>query len=64
MSSPRVNDTISDYLDEEEDKAQLMFPHYYQRLKTDGVEHNIYVGAQRLRQGVLSGDEVASRMSR
>ena len=40
-----INDTISDYLDEEEDKAQRMFPHYYQRLRTDGVEHNIYVGA-------------------
>jgi hypothetical protein len=39
-----INDTISDYLDEEEDKAQLMFPHYFQRVKTDGVEHNIYVG--------------------
>jgi len=43
-SVTRINDTISDYLDEEEAKAQLMFPHYFQRLKTDGVEHNIYVG--------------------
>ncbi|RZK31232.1 MAG: GAF domain-containing protein [Hymenobacter sp.] len=39
-----LNDTISDYLDEEEDKAQAMFPHYFQRFKTDGVEYNIYVG--------------------
>ena len=44
-SVTRINDTISDFLDEEEGKAQLMFPHYFQRLKTDGVEHNIYVGA-------------------
>jgi hypothetical protein len=43
-SVTRINDTISDYLDEEEAKAQQMFPHYFQRLKTDGVEHNIYVG--------------------
>ncbi len=43
-SVTRLNDTISDYLDEEEDKAQQMFPHYFQRFKTDGVEHNIYVG--------------------
>ncbi|QKG56842.1 GAF domain-containing protein [Hymenobacter sp. BRD128] len=43
-SVTRLNDTISDYLDEEEEKAQQMFPHYFQRLKTDGVEHNIYVG--------------------
>ncbi|UOQ55374.1 GAF domain-containing protein [Hymenobacter cellulosivorans] len=39
-----LNDTVSDYLDEEEAKAQQMFPHYFQRFKTDGVEHNIYVG--------------------
>ncbi|WP_375417322.1 GAF domain-containing protein [uncultured Hymenobacter sp.] len=45
LSVTRINDAISDYLDEEEGKAQQMFPHYYQRLKTDGVEHNIYVGA-------------------
>ncbi|MGI4761180.1 MAG: GAF domain-containing protein [Janthinobacterium lividum] len=43
-SVTRINDTISDYLDEEDAKAQQMFPHYFQRLKTDGVEHNIYVG--------------------
>jgi len=40
-----LNDTISDYLDEEEAKAQQMYPHYFQRFKTDGVEYNIYVGA-------------------
>ena len=45
QSVTRINDAVSDYLDEEEAKAQLMFPHYYQRLRTDGVEHNIYVGA-------------------
>jgi hypothetical protein len=40
-----LNDTISDYLDEEEEKAQQMYPHYFQRFKTDGVEYNIYMGA-------------------
>jgi len=44
QSVTRLNDTISDYLDEQELQAQHMFPHYYQRLKTDGVEFNIYVG--------------------
>jgi hypothetical protein len=43
-SVTRINDTISDYLDQEEAKAQEMFPHYFQRFKTDGVEFNIYVG--------------------
>jgi hypothetical protein len=40
-----LNDTVSDYLDQEEEKAQQMFPHYFERYKTDGVEFNIYVGS-------------------
>jgi hypothetical protein len=40
-----LNEAISYLLDEEEEKAQQMFPHYFQKYKTDGVEHNIYVGA-------------------
>lgn len=45
QSTTLLNDAVSDYLDEEEEKAQRMFPHYFQRFKTDGVEYNIYVGA-------------------
>jgi hypothetical protein len=26
-------------------EAQQIFPHYYERFKTDGVEHNLYIGA-------------------
>ena len=44
QSVTMLNDAVSDYLDEEEEKAQHMFPHYFQRFKTDGVEFNIYVG--------------------
>src|SRR5690606_39639607 len=25
--------------------SDLMFPHYFERYKTDGVEHNMYIGA-------------------
>ncbi|WP_345238253.1 GAF domain-containing protein [Hymenobacter saemangeumensis] len=45
QSVTTLNELISDYLDEEEEKAQRMFPHYFQRYKTDGVEFNIYVGS-------------------
>ena len=44
VSVTTLNDAVSDYLDEEEEKAQHMYPHYFQRYKTDGVEFNIYVG--------------------
>jgi GAF domain-containing protein len=40
-----INETIAAYLDEEESKAQEYFPHYFEKLKTDGVEHTIYIGA-------------------
>lgn len=40
-----INETISDYLEIEEAKAQKMYPHFFEKYKTDGVEFNIYVGA-------------------
>src|SRR5688572_24169401 len=40
-----LNEAISEMVDEEEEKAQQMYPHYFQKYKTDGVEHNIFVGA-------------------
>ena len=40
-----INETIATYLDQEESKAQEYFPHYFEKLKTDGVEHTIYIGA-------------------
>jgi hypothetical protein len=40
-----VNDRVALYLDQAQQEAQFIFPHYFERFKTDGVEHNIYVGA-------------------
>ena len=40
-----INQTISEFLDEEEQKAQALFPHYFEKHQTDGVEYTIYVGA-------------------
>ncbi|MCB0277974.1 MAG: GAF domain-containing protein, partial [Calditrichaeota bacterium] len=40
-----INDTISTYLEHQEEKSQKMFPHYFERYKTDGVEHSMYIGA-------------------
>jgi hypothetical protein len=39
-----INETISGYLDECNEEAQKMFPHYFEKYKTDGVEHGIYIG--------------------
>jgi len=39
-----INDKIAAYIDTQQEKAQQMFPHYYEKYKTDGVEYNIYIG--------------------
>lgn len=40
-----INQKMTLLLDEKQKDAQAIFPHYYERFKTDGVEHNLYVGA-------------------
>jgi hypothetical protein len=44
-SLQEINKTISTYLDEAEVGAQQMFPHYFEKYKTDGVEYSLYVGS-------------------
>jgi GAF domain-containing protein len=39
-----INDKVSAYLDKMQLAAQNMFPHYFEKYKTDGVEHNLYIG--------------------
>jgi len=39
-----INDCVTSYLEKEEEKAQKMFPHYFEKYRTDGVEYNIYIG--------------------
>jgi hypothetical protein len=39
-----INETVAAYLDEAQQTAQKMFPHYFEKYKTDGVEHNLYIG--------------------
>jgi len=39
-----INESISGYLDKAQEAAQAMFPHYFEKYKTDGVEHNLYIG--------------------
>lgn len=43
-SLTKINETISTYLDQQESLAQEIFPHYFEKYKTDGVEFNIYLG--------------------
>jgi hypothetical protein len=40
-----INQVIAAHLDEAEAEAQKMFPHYFEKYKTDGVEFTLYVGS-------------------
>lgn len=40
-----INKKLVTVLDEKQAEAQDYFPHYYERYKTDGIEHNMYIGA-------------------
>lgn len=39
-----INNVLTAHLDKRQVEAQQMFPHYFERYKTDGIEYNIYVG--------------------
>ncbi|MFD2564823.1 GAF domain-containing protein [Aquimarina rubra] len=39
-----INKKMASLLDKKQEEAQKMYPHYFERFKTDGVEHNLYIG--------------------
>jgi GAF domain-containing protein len=50
-SVTRIAEGISSYLDLEEQAAQRIFPHYFEKQKTDGVDYQMYVGSALLEDG-------------
>lgn len=43
-SITKINDVLDRFIDQEQLAAQAVFPHYFERYITDGIEFNIYVG--------------------
>ncbi|HUH35194.1 MAG TPA: hypothetical protein VL022_05110 [Moheibacter sp.] len=39
-----INQTLIQTIDERQKEIQLVFPHYFERFKTDGIDHTIYIG--------------------
>jgi len=39
-----INKNMASILDGKQVEAQQMYPHYFERFKTDGVEHSLYIG--------------------
>lgn len=44
QSITKINDVVSHFIDREQVGVQQVFPHYFERYVTDGVEFNIYIG--------------------
>jgi len=40
-----INEKMALKLDHDQVEAQTRFPHYYERFKTDGIEHSLYIGS-------------------
>jgi hypothetical protein len=43
-SITKINDALARFIDKEEAAAQKVFPHYFERYVTDGLDYNIYIG--------------------
>ncbi len=43
-SVTKLNDKLAKFIDKKQEEAQKIFPHYFERYKTDGVEYNLYIG--------------------
>ncbi len=39
-----INDNVSAIIDKEQIEAQKVFPHYFEKYRTDGIEYNAYIG--------------------
>ena len=39
-----INEKLSAFIEKTQLVAQSMFPHYFEKYKTDGVEYNLYIG--------------------
>jgi hypothetical protein len=43
-SVTKINETLSHFIDKEQLSAQKVYPHYFERYVTDGLDFNIYIG--------------------
>lgn len=49
-----LNRVLANFIDEKQDEAQKMFPHYFERYKTDGIDYNMYIGQSLVKNQVYN----------
>jgi hypothetical protein len=50
-SVSQLSERLAAFLDREQQEVQTIFPHYFERHRTDGVDYLIYIGASLMKQG-------------
>ena len=50
----QINKHLASHLDLRAEEAQRMFPHFFERYKTDGIEYNIYIGQSLVKEKKFS----------
>ena len=50
VSVMTINKKLAVLIDKRQEESQKMFPHYFERYKTDGIEHNMYIGDELTRE--------------
>jgi hypothetical protein len=53
-SVSQLNQAISLYIEQADEKKQKILPHFFEKYTTDGVEYNIYIGEALLENGGFS----------
>ena len=54
LSVSKLNEVLSGYLGEEDAATQQMFPHYFEKRQTDGVDYMMYVGSSMMKDRELT----------
>jgi len=49
-----LNERLSAYMDQQQTEAQKIFPHYFEKHQTDGIDYVIYLGASMHPEGRMS----------
>ncbi|MCB0520208.1 MAG: hypothetical protein H6577_19590 [Lewinellaceae bacterium] len=50
----QINNALSDFIESEDERAQGMAQHYFEKFQTDGVQFELYAGQALLRNGTFS----------
>ena len=48
-----INKMIGSHLDDAQETAQQMFPHYFEKYQTDGIEYTLYLGSSLTRDKIF-----------